>query len=288
MRLEKNVVTYKRRTIFVFFSFAVIMACCSSYQIVHPMRKQKCLDSNSLAKIHEIEQAMALKFDVSVILSKVFQDDGLNNGTWLQIGANTLDPIKNKNDPLINMLQKVPSWSKYFVEPIPILFEQLKENIKRWPNTLAINAAIGVNPATAHQVEYMSMFCLKQAVKSKEFLTKDFHDEWANQICSFSSDHIKKHFPNGETTTFNVTTLSPSLLMHKYKISEVDVLMIDAEGFDFKILQNFPITKMRPKVIIYESFHLQDELTSAELFMRSHCYALHQYGENVVGVAVEI
>jgi FkbM family methyltransferase len=247
-----------------------------------------CSDSVSLRQITVIEEAIKDKFNGVNILKTLFDKTSSGIGTWLQIGANTLDPKQNYNDPLMKIIKDIPMWSKFFVEPIPVLYDQLKENIKIWPNSTAINAAIGVNPDTSHIVEYLSMYCLKKAMKDKDFEKKENIAHWANQICSFSESHVKSHFPDDEAVAFNVTTMSPSLLMHTYNITSLDVLMIDTEGFDFKVLQNFPFAQIRPSIVMYESFHLwrYNETEAAEKFMRSHCYALFKWGENMFGMSV--
>lgn len=56
---------------------------------------------------------------------------GVQGGTWLQIGANTMDSALNGNDPVISLLDGVPSWTKLFVEPIPPLFARLEQSVKR-------------------------------------------------------------------------------------------------------------------------------------------------------------
>eukprot|EP01031_Cornospumella_fuschlensis_P040098 gene40098-48864_t len=219
------------------------------------------------------------------MLLKVIQSRP-GKGVWLQIGANTLDPVDNFNDPVMNLMPRIPQWSKYFVEPIPILYDQLKENIKAWPNSHAINVAIGINRAKARVVEYLPIYCLKRAVMHKDFQQKENLAHWANQICSFDEKHVLGHFPNNATIAFNVTTLSPGLLMRKYNIRTVDVMLLDTEGFDYKVLRNFPFSKVRPSVVVYEYNHLKEDTAAAEKYMRSYCYAMFYWHNNMFALAV--
>lgn len=243
--------------------------CCSAF---NHRGRHDCSDKRSMQQIRILEQILYPHFNASDAIRTILKN--IPSGIWLTIGANTLDPIQNSNDPMIQILKEIPSWSKYFVEPIPVIYDQLRENVKALPNAIAINVAIGVNPATANLVEYLSMYCLKNAVQDRYFQKKGL-DFWANQICSFNPLHVNKHYPKGEVVAINVTTLSPSLLLHKYNISSPDVVLIDTEGYDYKVLQNFPLARMRPSVLIYEILHLdQEDRVAAEYYLRSHCYAV--------------
>ena len=237
--------------------------------------RHDCSDDRSMQQMKILEQILYPHFKTADVLRTIFKNKP--TGTWLQIGANTLDPVKNGNDPLMKLLNEIPKWSKYFVEPIPIIYNQLRENVKAWPNSVAINAAIGVNPAKANVVEYLPMYCLKNAVQDKDFEKKEGLAYWANQICSFNPAHITAHYPKGEVAAINVTTLSPSLLLHKHNISLPDVVLIDAEGYDYKVLLNFPLAHVRPSALIYEFMHLQrEDRVAAENYLRSHCYAVFE------------
>lgn len=245
----------------------------------------KCGDEASLSAVYAFESKMKDSFNGISMLETMFRDKP-GGGVWLQIGANTLDPTLNFNDPVMNLMPGIPHWSKYFVEPIPMLYDQLKDNIKKWPFSFAINAAVGVNRAKAGVVEHLPMYCLKRAVMDKDFHLKENLYHWANQICSFDRAHVLGHFPNNETVEISVTTLSPALLMRTHNISSVDALLIDTEGFDYKVLRNFPFTKIRPRVVIYEYTHLRDDLTASEQFMRAHCYALFRWHANIFAWAM--
>lgn len=52
-------------------------------------------------------------------------------------------------------------------------------------------------------------------------------------------------------------------LRQKFNIKEVDVLQIDTEGFDFEIVKLYDLENHKPKVIVFESSHL-DEAAYAE------------------------
>lgn len=206
-------------------------------------------------------------------------------GVWLQVGSNTMDGKMNDNDPTLNFLQHIPLWNKVFVEPMPDAFMQLKRNVARWPNSKALNAAISEGDAPEATTQ---MFCLAEAMVEGWEKTipswlrslpdghpdKKLFKTWANQICSLDTAHVRKHFPYQPQATINVTALSFSRFLSKHAIKDVQVLLIDTESYDYKVLKQVPLGSMRPALIIWEHVHIQKEEQLAALeFVRSHCYA---------------
>lgn len=210
-------------------------------------------------------------------LATIYKD----NGTWLQIGANTLDPRQNSNDPFMRHLNKFPGWQKIFVEPIPQLFASLEQTVKKWPNSSAINVALSSSNLVAE--ERVPMYCLEGATTALS--PKDL-PSWANQICSFDPKHVSKHFPKGKTQEVQVNAVSFQHLISKYNIKDIRVLMIDTEGFDYNVLQQVPFRTMKPLLVLWEHKHMKMEDRAAALeLMRSHCYGVWQAdGDNSIAL----
>ena len=77
---------------------------------------------------------------------------------------------------------------------------------------------------------------------------------------TFSQELAKKHEDESKgryrtEETINLTTDTFTNILEKYlpKNTEIDFLTIDAEGFDFKILQSNNWKKYRPKIILVEN-----------------------------------
>ena len=47
-------------------------------------------------------------------------------------------------------------------------------------------------------------------------------------------------------------------ILDKYEISKLDLLQIDAEGYDFELLKIFPFSKVTPRIIHFEHIHLNE------------------------------
>ena len=73
------------------------------------------------------------------------------------------------------------------------------------------------------------------------------------KIASETTDHIY------DKTIVKTRTLNEVINESPYKDTQIDVLSIDAEGVDFKILKSLDIKKYSPKVIIIEDHHKKIE-----------------------------
>ena len=73
-------------------------------------------------------------------------------------------------------------------------------------------------------------------------------------------------------------------LAGKYGFSRMDILHIDAESYDYKILRTVDLARFQPSLVIYESRHLDHtERAAGTSLLRSHGYEIFDDGENVWG-----
>lgn len=235
---------------------------------------------HSLACAEEdLQIAEAAVFSSPEVVQKLLKTlSGVESGSWLQIGANTLDPTDNHNDPFMLALPGFSSYNKYFVEPIPAVFEKLQKNTADIPNSLAVNVAI--LPNNTVQESTVDMYCVED--KEVDNLW------WANQICSFNEEHIARHRFNSFKKV-EVLGLSFPELIRRHNIHNVRILLIDVEGFDAAVLRQLPFDEpsFRPTLIAYERIHLSesDEAASVKL-LRDQCYLTFEDVENVYALAV--
>ena len=197
----------------------------------------------------------------------------ITTGTWLQIGTHTLDPQGSTyqvNDPLLHYLPLYSAYRKVLVEPIPLLFEQLMENAQHLPNIELVNAAVVPDNSVGKTV---SMYCP---------LEEEMVD-WLVGICSLDEGFITSHTRSGKSRRFEVPALSVNGLLRTYHVENVRVIMIDAAGYDVKILNMLPFHKLdfKPELIVFEHTEVSiDEYEKAKDLLRSHCYSLAYDREN--------
>ena len=94
------------------------------------------------------------------------------------------------------------------------------------------------------------------------------------KIAFETSDHIY------DKTTVKTRTLNEVINESPYKDTQIDVLSIDVEGVDFKVLKSLNIEKYSPKVIIIEDHHkkIEDILeTDTFKFLDQNNYILRSW-----------
>ena len=168
------------------------------------------------------------------------------DAVFLQIGANdgfTGDPL----NPLIRRADT--RWRGVLVEPVAHLFAQLSERYGDNPALRLERAAIGETDGTTiiHRLE-----------------TGPADSLFLEQIPSLDPVLLQRNagqFGRTETATVGeeVPSLSVATLLKRHAITQLDLLVIDAEGWDWRILRQFNLQTLRPKLILYEHQHLTAE-----------------------------
>jgi FkbM family methyltransferase len=166
----------------------------------------------------------------------------------VQIGSN--DGLTG--DPIHPLMKKNPAWRGLFVEPVPELFAKLKENYGPSPRFIFENAAINAG--------------ISQPFYSVDPQAKIAHPKlpsWWNQLGSFDPEHILKAPEIGPLLkpyirSTQVQGITLQALLAKHRVQQIDILHIDAEGFDWKILSQLDLQNIRPAIILYEHKCLSD------------------------------
>jgi FkbM family methyltransferase len=193
----------------------------------------------------------------------------LNNKTknffFVQIGAN--DGIKG--DPLYLYAKKY-KWKGVLVEPVPFLFKKLKQNYEGRKGIFLENIAI------AEKGGHKPFYHLKEECK-KENLPL-----WHDEIGSFIKGNVIKHSANISNLekyliVSRVECRTFLYLLKKYNLKKIDLLQIDTEGYDYQILKTFPFNILKPKLIIFEDRHLnENQKQKAKQLLISQGYRLTQ------------
>lgn len=162
---------------------------------------------------------------------------------YLQVGA--FDGVSG--DPIRPLIEK-HRLRGILVEPQRDAFERLKVNYSRFgPEAFVfINAAIADHDGTA------PLYRIKPEARGPE---------WLHQIASFDRNVVLRHsqvVPNLESfiETENVRCVTFATLFEQTGIRRVDMLQVDAEGYDHEVLRLFEIPTRRPAIIRFEHKHL--------------------------------
>jgi FkbM family methyltransferase len=203
-------------------------------------------------------------------INKYLKDSVLN---IVQIGSN--DGVTG--DPIFELVRENKGWKVLFVEPVPYLFDRLKMNYNLDSRFIFENVAI--NDGT-NQVFY----------SVKEDANKQIANlpSWYDQLGSFKRENIIKHL-DGILEPYiletNVRGLTLNQLLTKNNISNLDLLHIDTEGYDYKILSQLDLKKYNPTIILFEHQHLQDsEKKEAVIFLKENYY-IFRFGGDFLCIA---
>jgi FkbM family methyltransferase len=142
-------------------------------------------------------------------------------------------------------------WRGIMVEPVPYVFERLRRNYEALDRISLVNAAIADRDGTR------PFYHLGQAgPREREALP-----EWYDAIGSLSRETVVAHrhkIPELERrlVATEVRCLTLASLCRKHGVEEVDLLVTDTEGYDEQILGQLDFEAIRPRLIVYEHFHL--------------------------------
>jgi FkbM family methyltransferase len=182
---------------------------------------------------------------------------------FVQIGAmdgRSFDPL---HDAIIRL-----GWHGLLVEPVPEHFAELVRTYAGVAGLRFANVAIGetVGMATMHTVERAS-------------IARYGLPAWMLGISSFSADHLRAQadFLDRErfgdimqyVTTVEVPTVPLDALLREHDLADADVLQIDAEGFDYRILRQWDFGHACPAIVNIEFARLgeRDRKATTDLLL---------------------
>jgi FkbM family methyltransferase len=142
------------------------------------------------------------------------------------------------------------------VEPVPHVFERLRRNYGAIDRVTLENAAIADRDGTIP-------FYYPAAEADPTGLP-----DWYDGIGSLSREAVvghARHIPDIERRLVReeVECLTYASLCARHGVARVDLLVIDTEGHDREFLRTLDLTGERPRLIVYEHFHLSPEDRSA-------------------------
>lgn len=184
-------------------------------------------------------RAFELSLDLDMVLSHYRVEHP--QVRYLQVGA--FDGVSG--DPIYPLIER-HAMQGILIEPQKDAFERLKTNYAHFQNFRFVNAAIADHDGHAN------LFRIKPGARGPG---------WLHQIATFDRDVLMWHahmVPNLESMieTEQVRCLTFETLFKKIGIDGVDLLQVDAEGFDAEILRLFGIPVRKPAIVRFEHKHL--------------------------------
>lgn len=178
---------------------------------------------------------------------------------FIQIGAND----GQWGDNIYKFVRR-DKWSGILIEPQKEIFKRLLKTYNKRKNLFFENVAIDSKEGERNL--FKISFC---------------NSQWASGISSFIKNDVQKLIDAGyvermamaESITLpadrekwigveNVKVQTLRNIIDKYQVKKLDLIMIDAEGYDFEIIKTIPFENIKPGVIVYEHSHFDEDVKS--------------------------
>ena len=197
----------------------------------------KLIDKNLIKNERLISKFSYKK--INTFIDKLFLDNLVES--VVQIGAND-----GKRFDVLNVFIKKYSPKAILVEPIKENFIDLELNYKGQNNIFFENSAISVN----NEINFLFKVTEKKL---------NLYDEHIKGITSFDKSHLLKHgVSKFHIKKEKVSSISFVELIKKYSINNLDLLMIDAEGYDGDIAIDFLSNSSLRPIIVFEYLHIRN------------------------------
>jgi FkbM family methyltransferase len=149
-------------------------------------------------------------------------------------------------------------WRGIMVEPVPYVFERLRTNYEAYGRIALENVAVGDADGR------MPFYHLVEPSAGELGSLPD----WYDGVGSFSREAVAghvTHIPDIEKRIVEreVPVVTFDTLCRRNNVPRVDLLLIDTEGHDWEILRSIDFERWRPRLVIYEHYHLSREARRA-------------------------
>jgi FkbM family methyltransferase len=153
--------------------------------------------------------------------------------TFMQIGA-----FDGSEDDDLRDLIEAHKLRGVLIEPQPMAFARLQKTYRGQPQVMLLQAAIAEKEGTRE------LFC-----KQGE----------ASMVASFDREHLRRHnIADHEIATQQVICHTVESALRAAGLTQVDLIQIDAEGYDWPIIRSIDFTRLRPRILRFEYRHMRD------------------------------
>ena len=146
-------------------------------------------------------------------------------------------------------ISKIKDSSILLVEPVPHNISAIKENLKEFKN-------VHLEPVAVASVRETKDFFFVKATSINKL-----KKHWASGIGSFNKNHLLNHrtkrflIEEDDIDKIPIKTVKFEDLVKKYSITEIDKILIDIEGYEYEILKDMDLKKVRINSILFEYKH---------------------------------
>ncbi len=186
-----------------------------------------------------------------------------SNVFFVEIGSNDGKMF----DPVYDYVM-AGTWSGIMVEPVSYYYKQLRENYRNSPNLIFENVAI------SEKEEMRAFYRIEEG--------HDFLPKWTHGLGSFYEDILLSHervIPGLRKYIIkqDVECIGFNTLLDRNAVTDVDVLVIDTEGFDYQIIKQIDFKRIHPNIVVFEHKHLsRPDASACRQLLQGQGYSLEQ------------
>lgn len=153
----------------------------------------------------------------------------------------------------------------FLVEPGKVNFGKLAEFYKEMKDVVLINVAV------SDRDEARQFYTVKDDGRWRD-------SGWARQLASFNRDHLLNHkILESEIQSEEVRCMTLRSIVQSYDVKDLDVLLIDTEGYDGEIVKMALDQGITPKFIAFENAQIvkswpQEELNALYALLAANGY----------------
>lgn len=183
---------------------------------------------------------------------------GRPDAFFVQVGANDAVQRDQLREEVL-----ARRWRGILVEPVPYVFERLRQNCGNEARLILENVAIADHDGV------QELFYLPQSEDGDL-------PQWYDALASFNRDVVAKHreyIPDIDEriASMDVPCLTFSSLCDRHRVQHIDFVQIDTEGYDFEIIKLIDFDRYRPALLMFEHHHLTDaDRAECAAYLRAH------------------
>jgi FkbM family methyltransferase len=178
--------------------------------------------------------------------------------TFLQIGA--YDGIGEDDLRGLVFAHKLRG---LLVEPQPNAFARLQHTYRNQPQVTLLQAAVAEAEGTRN------LYCRRGE---------------PSMAASFNIEHLRKHgISDDDIETLTVPCHTVESALRTAGLTHVDLIQIDAEGYDWPIIRSIDFAKLQPRILRFEYRHMTDrEADDCLALLASHGYRFIMEARDII------
>lgn len=174
------------------------------------------------------------------------------------------------------------------VEPVAEYFARLRQAYAGVPGVRFERAAIAESAGTrdfhrlgADPVAHGLPAWLSQLGSLRPDRMTALWDRYERGHLAAESDTLTRFYREHQVIE-PVRCITFDMLLERHGLTHVDLLQIDAEGYDYEILRTIDFRRVRPSFINYERVLLQDDEAACRQMLRDAGYTLTDWGQDTL------